>query len=359
MIGRRDAARHVGALLLLLFWPAGLRAQSIVIDHTSVAQYDALTTAQFDAATALRMMFVDRSVGANQWAGLAQCLAVNTAASPAFCRRNQTDPRYVVPASELAWGSGHPVPAWQYFGWDAQIPPALPVTDCHDLSYWYGVVDCFIRWADAHADEYRVAMMQLSYLEVMTPGIESAATGFFARGQPTRADIGDYEAMVARHPNTKFVLATSSLARGIGTPTSTTFNEQVRAYAASHQVPLFDVAAIEAHTPDGAPCVGTNGADAAICQHYTSETSGGHLGAPSAGMIRLSKAWWVLMARLAGGTLPPLPPTNVDIVGPTAQCTLSMASLYCSFADNVGIAYTGATITARDAAGNTTTVVLP
>ena len=38
----------------------------------------------------------------------------------------------------------------------------------------------------------------------------------------------------------------------------------------------------------------------AICQHYTTETEGGHLGRVSAGKIRVAKAFWVLMARIAG-----------------------------------------------------------
>ncbi|HIP70515.1 MAG TPA: hypothetical protein EYH05_03870 [Anaerolineae bacterium] len=38
----------------------------------------------------------------------------------------------------------------------------------------------------------------------------------------------------------------------------------------------------------------------AICPHYTTEVDGGHLGTVSAGKIRVAKAYWVLMARLAG-----------------------------------------------------------
>ncbi len=48
----------------------------------------------------------------------------------------------------------------------------------------------------------------------------------------------------------------------------------------------------------------------AICQHYTTETDGGHLGSVSAGKIRVAKAVWVLMAQLAGwqpGAPPPTP----------------------------------------------------
>jgi hypothetical protein len=38
----------------------------------------------------------------------------------------------------------------------------------------------------------------------------------------------------------------------------------------------------------------------AICQDYTTETDGGHLGSVSGGAIRIAKAFWVLMARIAG-----------------------------------------------------------
>jgi hypothetical protein len=38
----------------------------------------------------------------------------------------------------------------------------------------------------------------------------------------------------------------------------------------------------------------------AICQDYTTETEGGHLGSVSAGGIQIAKAMWVLMARISG-----------------------------------------------------------
>jgi hypothetical protein len=95
----------------------------------------------------------------------------------------------------------------------------------------------------------------------------------------------------------------------------------MRQYVATHGGVLFDVADIESHDPYGAPCYdnrdgvpyyrlgslrenypndGVN--QPAICQHYTSEHDGGHLGAPSAGGIRLAKGLMVLMARIAGWT---------------------------------------------------------
>ena len=40
----------------------------------------------------------------------------------------------------------------------------------------------------------------------------------------------------------------------------------------------------------------------AICQDFTTEIDGGHLGSVSGGGIRIAKAFWVLMAMQAGWT---------------------------------------------------------
>jgi hypothetical protein len=84
------------------------------------------------------------------------------------------------------------------------------------------------------------------------------------------------------------------------------------------------VADILSHRPDGQPCYDNrdgvpynNGARSenypndginteAICPQYTTEVDGGHLGAVSAGKIRVAKAFWVLMAQIQGWN--PSPP---------------------------------------------------
>ncbi|MBE0411782.1 MAG: hypothetical protein IBX69_18800 [Anaerolineales bacterium] len=45
----------------------------------------------------------------------------------------------------------------------------------------------------------------------------------------------------------------------------------------------------------------------AICQDYTTEVDGGHLGSVSGGKIRVAKAFWVLMAQIAGWDGQPAP----------------------------------------------------
>jgi hypothetical protein len=88
----------------------------------------------------------------------------------------------------------------------------------------------------------------------------------------------------------------------------------MRDYARVHDLVLFDVADILSHDPAGNPCYDNRDGVAyldedhpddnldipAICPQYTTETEGGHLGSISAGGIRVAKAFWVLMARIAG-----------------------------------------------------------
>jgi hypothetical protein len=155
---------------------------------------------------------------------------------------------------------------------------------------------------------------QFSYLAVM-PGAKIAdpSVGFFAPGG-SGGKAADYAAFEARHPGKTVLWWTTSLARGIGTPEARDFNDAMRSHARAHDLVLFDVADILSHDPMGNPCFDNrdgveyltenhpdDGLDLpAICPQYTTETEGGHLGSISAGGIRVAKAFWVLMARIAG-----------------------------------------------------------
>jgi hypothetical protein len=163
-----------------------------------------------------------------------------------------------------------------------------------------------------------VLSFQYSYLEVENGSNIADLPGGFFWNNPSGMDVYDLAAYEAQHPTKTIIYWTTSLARGVGTPVSESFNNQMRQYAVTNEKILFDVADILAHDPGGNPCYDNrdgvpydngngyenypdDGLDLpAICQHYTSETDGGHLGTPSAGKIRVAKAFWVLMARIAG-----------------------------------------------------------
>jgi len=333
--------RSLAIALLLVAGTAPAEAQGIVVDHTSLPLFDQIPEQYLAAAAAMKMMFVDRSVGANISDGLS-CLAYpSDEAAPAACKRfNHVVPAFSSPATEVNWSrtGGYNRSNWAYFGWPGTgIPPELPCGV--DTGMWYSKLECFVRYVDANPSQFRVYSYQNSYLEVDDASdIASSTRGYFV-DQAGRYDIKDFEALEARHPGLIFVHHTANLARSIGSEVSTSFNDQMRQYVRANGGNLLDVADIESHDPWGNPCydnrdgvlydTGGNSENfpddgfrlPAVCQHYTPEINGGHLGNPDVGKIRLAKAFWILMARIAGwnpGTTPggtaPAAPGNVRII---------------------------------------------
>lgn len=290
--------RPVILLLLLAGFVAPAPAQRILVDRHAVAQFARIPPPYAEAAARLRLLFMDRSVGGNIDQSLS-CLAVLHADAPNFCRRYQhRDSAYAVDPSEVYWEGAWDRGRWRYEYWPE---------GCSEDA------DCFIGAVEPRIDSFDVVGFQHSYLAVM-PGsrINDPVDGFFG----SRGDRGaaSYAAFAARHPEKTVIWWTTSLARGIGSAESQQFNEDMRAYARAHDLVLFDVADILSHDPSGAPCYDNrdgmayldedhpdDGLDIpAICPQYTTETEGGHLGSISAGGIRVAKAFWVLMARIAG-----------------------------------------------------------
>lgn len=331
--------RFIAAWLCLLA-PGVAGAQGVIVDHTSLPLFEQIPEQYLQAAANLSMMFVNRSVGGNINDGLTCLTHESDEAAPTACKRiNHVVSQFSSPASEVNWSraGGYARENWAYFGWPGTgILPELPCGVA--TGSWHQKLDCFIRYVDANPSRYRVYSYMNSYLEVdETSDIASAATGYFA-SQAGRPDITDFEALEARHPGLIFLHHTTSLARGIGTQVSTEFNNQLRAYVRSRNKYLLDVADIEAHDPWGRPCydnrdgvpysagsASENYADdgvnqPAICQHYTRESDGGHLGNPDSGKIRLAKAFWILMARVAGwspgstGGTVPAAPANLRVI---------------------------------------------
>jgi hypothetical protein len=328
-----------GAVGLCVLVPGMARAQGVIVDHTALPLFERIPEEYLRAAADLTMMFVDRSVGSNINDGLS-CLAYDSDESaPTACKRfTHIVPEYSSPAAEVDWSrpGGYSRANWVYYWWPgANVAPELPCGV--NAAYWDQFLECFVRYVDGNPQQYRVFSYQNSYLEVADGSdIGSTTTGYFA-SQPNRYDISDFEALEARHRSAVFLHHTSSLARAIGTQAAADFNNQMREYARARNKFLLDVADIESHDPWGRPCYDNRDAVPytaggasenypsdgisipAICQHYTRETDGGHLGAPDVGKIRLAKAFWVLMARVAGWnpdatTSTPAPPANLRLL---------------------------------------------
>jgi hypothetical protein len=302
----------------------GGSGNGIVVDHTSIALFDQIPDTYLQAARNLRMMFSDRSVGQNIHEYLNCLPAATWATSLASCRRDYTD---------SAWN-------WKVFtqtDLDNNMVPSRILFTPDPVKYdrsnwvyeaktgdWSSLTQDFIQvLAPAYVATTDVLSYQFSYLNVMTgDDIASMTTGFFTNN-PNKYDVHDLEAYIAQNPGKTFFFWTTSLARAIGTQEATDFNSQMRQYAAQNGKILFDVADIESHTDQGVPCYDNRDgvqycttttmptcedypddgvALPAICQDYTTEIDGGHLGSVSGGGIQIAKGFWVLMARIAGWT---------------------------------------------------------
>jgi hypothetical protein len=297
----------LGAVLLAaMVWqggpPAAQGAPAIgpVVDHTALASFYGLTAGEIAAAAALKVLFIDHSVGENINQGLNCYGSASVAAAPSFCKRFE----HVDPALSAR-------PEWFQFG--SQYNRASWVYHAGGPSYWRewpAYVEGLLR----QQPDWDVVIMMPSYLV--------APNGGWA----------PFEDLESAHPDITFVYATSSLPRGVegGTERELVmqrFNEDARAHALAHGKPFLDVADLLSHDYIGGACFDTrdgkpycraagdcedlpdDGVDIpAICQHYTSEFYGGHLGNVSGGMLRMAQSMWLLMARLAGAA-PPATPT--------------------------------------------------
>lgn len=294
--------------------PGSPPSGSIIVDHNSVAQFDRIPAQYLTAARNLRVVFMDRSVGQNFNEAL-NCLAAGSfGTSPVYCRRH--------------WDSATTYKTYTQADYDAgRVPDVIrftPNATTYNRNNWvYDIADgtwsqatcTFIQTkGPAHLDK-NVLSYQINYMMLQS----GSGVMRFWNNNPNECDIYDLEAFMAQHPDKTFVFWTASLARSIGTQEAQDFNTRMRQYARDNNRILFDFAAIESYTPSGQPCYdnrdGVAYADlsgasenypndnlnlSAICKDYTTEVDGGHLGTVSGARIRAAKAWWVLMARIAG-----------------------------------------------------------
>lgn len=300
--------------------PAGYHrtGNPIIVDHTSVALFDQIPDEYLAAARKLGMMFADRSVGANIDEGLNCLTASSWSSAPAFCRRDYIGSTW----NFQTYMSQNGAPDRIVFNPDpVKYDRSNWVFEMHSGEWWFLTEDFINNLAPKHLDTADVLSYQITYLNVTEDSdITDPQRGFFADNSG-RYGIHELEAFMSSHPDKVFPIWTTSLARSIGAQVSSVFNDQLRQYAKERNLVLFDVADIEAHTDQGAPCFDNrdgveyctqagkcenypdDGQDfPAICQDYTTETDGGHLGSVSGGKIRIAKVFWVMMAQIAGWT---------------------------------------------------------
>lgn len=274
----------------------------IIINHNSVDLFEQIPQQYLNLAFQTRFYFVDQSVGGNIYEGI-NCMNVPYNNALNHCKRwNHTGiPSYSVDPAILYWNGFYPSNNVTYQYWDN-----IGVNCTNSINQMFG---CFLNRIEEIKGQYDIVSFQVSYLQV--DGSNNWIMNYFQ-------NINQLEQWESNNPNKKVIYWTTSLSRGIGTPISEQFNNQMREYAIQNNKVLFDVADILSHDPQGNPCYdnrdgvpytfGTRSENypddglsiPAICPHYTTEVDGGHLGSVSAGKIRIAKAFWVMLAQMNG-----------------------------------------------------------
>jgi predicted small lipoprotein YifL len=308
----------------------GRDSQAIIVDRHSVELFEQIPEEYLAAARQLQMVYADRSVGVNIDEGLNCLTAPAWAQAPAYCRNDYYD------TTGTTWLNKTYTLADFQAGQAPSLVSFVPDAQKYDRSNWEFVIvdgaweEIVQQFAEqvvpAYSDRKQVFSYQFNYFHVgQGSNIADPQEGFFVdlprEGtyiNRQRWDISDFEALEAQYPGAIFFHWTTSLARSVGSAEGEAFNDQMRAYAVANDKILFDVADILSHDEQGQPCYDNrdgveycnnnrceNHPDdslnhLAICQEYTTETDGGHLGSVSGGRLRVAKAFWVLMARIAG-----------------------------------------------------------
>jgi hypothetical protein len=255
-------------------------AGPLVIDHAAVADFERIPDEYAQRASRLRFLLRSASIGVNIDMAL-NCLMDNfpdRPRRPNFCDRG-------IPRGQVLFSRRYDRTNWKI------EPRGNP-------GWWQKVSDFAERLEKMKAPEaFDAASFNFNYGDGI-PGSEIAERFFVTAPDKRFGNVGNVQAVQKARPEVVVVWWTMALPRK-SAPEMAEFNRRMRAYADAHDIVLFDLADIESHRPDGAPCVDNQGQSLeALCQEYTNEKDAGHLNA--LGGQRVAKALWVLMARLAG-----------------------------------------------------------
>ncbi len=232
-------------------------SQALIIDHRAVDLFETIPDEAIQAAAAVRLMYRHASVGDNISFGL-DCLRGSFAERRPSACSSFFDLKY----NRDNW-------SFQFRG-----NPG-----------WIEKVDDFITQVELQVNEFDAFTFSLGYIDGLDGGT-----------YPIISEPENFHNRMFAHPDKIFILWTMPLAR-LGYENTQKFNQMVRDYARQHNKILFDIADIESHDPQGNKIQNEAGYDI-IYQGYTDESRAGHLN--TAGRERVAKAFWYLMARVAG-----------------------------------------------------------
>jgi hypothetical protein len=267
---RRIVFSFLVGLLLVPVWVGQAHAQ-LVADHTVVAQFEQIPDSALQTAAAIRLMFRHASVGGTVDNAL-DCLQ-GTRANPIECTL-------------------YPDYKYDRRNWSFQA---------RGNSGWYGKVDDFVAETQNQLSGFDVFSFKFCYLEGLDQLAEPCGNPF----DPAEVDQAweylrsNMETLETTYPGKTFIWWTIPLTQP-GQFCTETLNARIRSYAAANGKILFDIADIESHDIAGAHYTNADGWEVAYAPHCGEAPPGPACHPNWTGSIMLAKAFWWMMARIAG-----------------------------------------------------------
>ncbi|MBM2814764.1 MAG: hypothetical protein HW421_1526 [Ignavibacteria bacterium] len=259
--------------ILILFYSSSAFAsleKSIIIDHKSASQFEKIPTEFLSATINLKHMFRHASVGTTIDGGL-NCLQ----------------------------GTKNNCKQYPQYKYDRRAWQCQP----RGNSGWFGKVDDFVTQVTAQEENFDIFSFKYCYLD----GLDQVAEP--CGGYPSKPDkikkAWDYlkDNMLTvenKYPQKVFVWWTIPLTQ-IGQYCTDELNKLIRDYCKENKKILFDLADIECHDTTGAIVKNEQGLEKAFkpyCGEQKPDAAACHPNDFGASII--SKAFWVMMAQIAG-----------------------------------------------------------
>ncbi len=245
------------------------RGQGLIADHTAVDIFDSIPDSALPAAVAARLIVLHASVGGTVRDGL-DCLEGDD-----FAHRDDCDD----------------YPAYKYDrrNWNFVA---------HAEGGWEGKVDELADLAAAQTGDYDVFSQKHCYIDALDVQAHCQEQNREASWIYLRDKM---EQLESTYTDKLFIWWTVPLPQQIGQQCIAYFNERIREHAVANNKILFDIADIESHDPDGILTVDPDGMEVAYrpyCGEQQPDSQSCHPDWEC--KVRLARAFWWLMTRLAG-----------------------------------------------------------
>ncbi|MBI4534517.1 MAG: SGNH/GDSL hydrolase family protein [Candidatus Melainabacteria bacterium] len=239
-------------------------ATSILINHATIdAQGRLIPQRWLDRARALDVYFGHQSVGSNLLAGLTELSGQNAAHYKIE----------IVQDPDKSWFKAHS--GIGEFSVGENGSPSQKIQDFAQRLTKRG-----------YGSNINVAMMKFCYVDI-TPHTHQS--------EVFRAYVNAMENLEHSQPGLRLVWCTCPLVSSEDNSVREAFNRSIRQYCKTKGKVLFDIADIESHDPKGKPSY--YGSSPSLFKGYSQD--GDHPDS-QLGQLQLARAWWWLMARLAG-----------------------------------------------------------